>query len=83
MGRPTHNRVLAVEAPPVFIDGLAAIIASQLDIVRMAQPCPEGTAIAGLRAHLPNVILMVRRLPETNGTNATIAILTGQSAVRQ
>ena len=67
-------RILTVEDHPVFREGLATIIGSQLDMVLVAQASNAVEAVTEFRRHRPDVTLMDLRLPGTNGTDALIAI---------
>lgn len=67
-------RILSVEDHPVFREGLAAIIASQPDMVMVAQANNAIEAIAEFRRHRPDVTLMDLRIPGSNGTDTLIAI---------
>ena len=81
IGRPkvsTMNnnpiRILSVEDHPVFREGLSTIIASQTDMVLVAQATNATEAIAEFRRLRPDITLMDLRLAGTNGTDALIAI---------
>lgn len=67
-------RILSVEDHPVFREGLSTIIASQADMVLVAQAANAVDAIAEFRRHRPDVTLMDLGLPGTNGTDTLIAI---------
>ena len=67
-------RILSVEDHPVFREGLAAIIASQPDMVMVAQANNSVEAMAEFRRYRPDVTLMDLRIPGSNGTDTLIAI---------
>ena len=66
--------ILSVEDHPVFREGLATIIGSQMDMLLVAQASNAVEAVTEFRRHRPDVTLMDLRLPGTNGTDALITI---------
>ena len=74
MATPMPIRILSVEDHPVFREGLNTIIASQPDMVLVAQACNGAEALEEFRRHRPDITLMDLRLPGTNGTDTLIAI---------
>jgi DNA-binding NarL/FixJ family response regulator len=67
-------RIMTVEDHPVFREGLGLIIASQPDMMLVAQACTAAEALEEYRRLRPDVTLMDQRLPGASGTEALIAI---------
>jgi DNA-binding NarL/FixJ family response regulator len=67
-------RVLVVEDHPLFRQGIAALLATQPDIIIVAEASNGREAVQLFRAHRPDITLMDLQMPEMNGLDATIAI---------
>jgi DNA-binding NarL/FixJ family response regulator len=67
-------RILCVEDHPVFREGLATIIASQLDMRLLGFAGNGVEAVAEFRRYQPDVTLMDLQLPGSNGTDVLVAI---------
>jgi DNA-binding NarL/FixJ family response regulator len=71
---PSLIRVLAVDDHPVLRQGIAGLIASQLDMRLVGEASNGREAIQQFRALRPDVTLMDLQMPEMNGIDAISAI---------
>ncbi len=67
-------RVLCVDDHPIVREGIAAVIATQDDIVAVGEAGDGQTAVAQYRQLKPDVVVMDLRMPGTGGVEATIQI---------
>ena len=67
-------RVLCVDDHPIVREGLAAVIATQDDIVCVGEAGDGQTAIAQYRQLKPDVVAMDLRMPVMGGAEATMQI---------
>ena len=70
----TPIRVMTVDDHPVFRDGLSAILATQEDMLLVAEASNGREAVELYRTHRPDVTLMDLRLPEMGGLDAIACI---------
>ena len=69
-------RILSVDAHPLFLESIAAVIKNHSDMVLVAEAAGGGEALQRFREHRPDVTLMDLRLPDSSGIEAMIAIRT-------
>jgi DNA-binding NarL/FixJ family response regulator len=67
-------KIMTVDDHPVLRQGIAAVIADELDMILVAEATNGREAIQQFRAHRPDVTLMDLQMPEMNGLDAMIAI---------
>jgi len=71
---PNPIRILAVDDHPLIRQGIAALVASQPDMIMVGEAANGLEAIQQFRTHRPDVTLMDLLMPEMNGFDAMIAI---------
>jgi len=71
---PAKIRILVVDDHPVLRQGIAGLVADQLDMGLVAEASNGREAIQQFRAHRPDVALMDIQMPDMNGLDAIIAI---------
>lgn len=74
MGTTKQITIMTVEDHPVFREGLGLILASQADMVVVAEASTADEALRQYRHVRPDLVLMDQRLPGTTGTEALTAI---------
>jgi DNA-binding NarL/FixJ family response regulator len=70
----TPIRILAVDDHPLFRQGIAALLATQEDMILVAQAASGTEAIAQFRAQRPDITLMDLQMPGMNGLDALATI---------
>jgi DNA-binding NarL/FixJ family response regulator len=68
-------RILAVDDHPLLRQGVASLIADELDMTLVAEAGNGREAIQQFRTHRPDITLMDLQMPEMNGLDAMVAIL--------
>jgi DNA-binding NarL/FixJ family response regulator len=67
-------RILAVDDHPLLREGIAALIATQVDLSLVAEASSGQEAVEKFRATRPDVTLMDLQMPDMSGIDALIAI---------
>jgi DNA-binding NarL/FixJ family response regulator len=67
-------RILAVDDHPLLREGIAALIATQVDLSLVAEASSGQEAVEMFRATRPDVTLMDLQMPDMSGIDALIAI---------
>ena len=67
-------RILSVDDHPVLREGIAAVLASEQDMVLVAEAGNGREAVEQFRAHRPDVTLMDVQMPDVNGIDAILKI---------
>src|ERR671915_784944 len=67
-------RILTVDDHPMLRDGIAAVLASEPDMLLVAEASNGREALEQFRTHRPDVTLMDVQMPEVNGIDAIAKI---------
>src|SRR5437762_13262384 len=68
-------RILTVDDHPLLREGIAGLVADQSDMSLVAEASNGREAIQQFRTHRPNVTLMDLQMPDMNGLDAMVSIL--------
>ena len=74
MSADSPIRILSVDDHPMLRKGIAAVLATEEDMVLVAEAGNGREAVEQFRAHRPDVTLMDLQMPVMNGTDAILAI---------
>jgi len=74
MGGGNQIRILTVDDHPVLREGIAAILASEADMILVAEAGNGREAIEQFRIHRPDITLMDLQMPLMGGGEAILAI---------
>jgi DNA-binding NarL/FixJ family response regulator len=75
-------RILTVDDHPMLREGIAAILASETDMVLVAEAGNGREAIDQFRTHRPDITLMDLQMPLTSGSEAIVAIARSSPTLR-
>jgi DNA-binding NarL/FixJ family response regulator len=67
-------RILTVDDHPMLREGIAAVLASEDDLILVAEASNGREAVEQFRTHHPDVTLMDVQMPEVNGIDAIVKI---------
>ena len=67
-------RILTVDDHPMLREGIAAVLASEQDMILVAEASNGREAVEQFRTHHPDVTLMDVQMPEVNGIDAIVKI---------
>jgi DNA-binding NarL/FixJ family response regulator len=74
--------ILLVDDHPVVREGLRGMLAAEDDLTVVAEAGGAAEAVAAIRAHEPDVVLMDLRMPGGDGVEATARVLAQRPATR-
>ena len=74
---PSPIRILTADDHPLFRNGIAALLATQPDMLLVAEASTGREAIQQFREHRPDITLMDLQMPEMNGVDA-ITLIRGE-----
>ena len=71
---PQAIRIMTVDDHPLLREGVGALIASQSDMLLVAEASNGRDAVEQFRSHRPDITLMDLQMPDMSGIDAIIAI---------
>src|SRR5215813_7306213 len=74
MSTSNSIKILTVDDHPILREGIAAVLASETDMLLIAEASNGQEAVEQFRIHRPDVTLMDLQMPLMNGTEAIVAI---------